>query len=250
MQICISFTVALTGNAKCNTRENAIPFMDKQSLMINYWMRYTIHSMESTNKKIFILCLALLCCSFDCSALWFHAILVLVSERDVSPAQVTMMYSRNPWVKSSCIKLPDYNCKLSHWGRVTHICVIKLTIIGSDNGLSPGRRQAVIWTNDGILLIGPLGTNFSEILLEIYKFSIKKMHLKMSSGNWQPFCFGLNVLNRLWFVWNVLLRLQGNGYIPTKLLILVGTVTLGLLAKCIVLNGMVLQFPAFNWNLT
>ena len=53
---------------------------------------------------------------------------------------------------------------LTHWGRVTHICVSKLTIIDSDNGLSPGRRQAIIWTNAGILLIGPLGTNFSEIL--------------------------------------------------------------------------------------
>ena len=52
---------------------------------------------------------------------------------------------------------------LTHWGLVTHICVGKLTIIGSDYGLSPGRRQAIIWTNDGILLIGPLGTNFSEI---------------------------------------------------------------------------------------
>ena len=47
---------------------------------------------------------------------------------------------------------------LTHWGRVTHICVGKLTIIGSDNGLSPGRRQAIIWTYAGILLIGPLGT--------------------------------------------------------------------------------------------
>ena len=46
---------------------------------------------------------------------------------------------------------------LTHWGRVTHICVGKLTIIGSDNGLSPCRRQAVIWTNAGILLIRPLG---------------------------------------------------------------------------------------------
>ena len=39
---------------------------------------------------------------------------------------------------------------------MTHICVGKLTIIGSDNGLSPGRRQAIIWTNDGILLIRTL----------------------------------------------------------------------------------------------
>ena len=50
-----------------------------------------------------------------------------------------------------------YQHKLTHWRRVTHICVSELTIIGSDNGLSPGRRQAIIWTNDGILLIGSLG---------------------------------------------------------------------------------------------
>ena len=72
----------------------------------------------------------------------------------------------------------------------------KLTIIDSDNGLSPGRRQAVIWTNAGILLIGHLGTNFSEILIETYTFLLKKIHLKMSSGKWRPFCFGLNVLNQ------------------------------------------------------
>ena len=70
----------------------------------------------------------------------------------------------------------------------------KLTIIGSDNGLSPGRRQAIIWTNAGILLIGPIRMNFSEILSEIHSFSFKKMHLKMSSAKWRPFCFGLSVL--------------------------------------------------------
>ena len=70
---------------------------------------------------------------------------------------------------------------LTHWGHVTHICVGKLTIIGSDNGLSPERRQAIIWTNVGILLIGPLGTNFIEILIEIQAFSLRKVRLKMSS---------------------------------------------------------------------
>ena len=83
---------------------------------------------------------------------------------------------------------------LTHWGRVTHICVTKLTNIGSNNGLSPGRRQAIIWTNAGILLIWPLGTNVNEILIEINTFSLKKMHLKMSSGKWRPSCPGLNVL--------------------------------------------------------
>ena len=74
---------------------------------------------------------------------------------------------------------------LTHWGRVTHICVGNLTIIGSENGLSPGRRQAIIWTN------------FREILTEIITFSFKKMYLKMSSANCHPFRLGLNVLRGL-----------------------------------------------------
>ena len=83
---------------------------------------------------------------------------------------------------------------LTHWGRVMHICVSKLTIIGSDNGLSPERCQAIIWINAGVLLIGPLETNFSEILIAIFTFSFKKMHFKLLSGKCWPFCLGLNVL--------------------------------------------------------
>ena len=90
--------------------------------------------------------------------------------------------------------LTDDGIQISHWGRVTHICVSKLTIIGSDNGLSPGRRQAVIWTNAGVLLIWPIGTNFSESLIGIQTCSLKKMHLNMSSAKWRPFCLGLNVI--------------------------------------------------------
>ena len=82
----------------------------------------------------------------------------------------------------------------THWGQVTHICVMTLIIIGSDNGLSPGRRQAIIWTHAGILSMWTLGTNFSETFIKIHSFSFKKMHLKMSSAKWQPSCPGLNVL--------------------------------------------------------
>ena len=77
---------------------------------------------------------------------------------------------------------------------MTHICVSELTIIDSDNGLSPDRCQSIIWTNAGILSIGPLRTNFSEILIETLTFSIKKMRSKVSSGKRRPFCLGLNVL--------------------------------------------------------
>ena len=87
---------------------------------------------------------------------------------------------------------------LTHWGRVTHICVSKLTIIGSDNGLLPGRRQAMIWTNAGILLIGPIGTNSSEILIAIHisLYSFMKMHLKLLSAKWRLFCLCLNELKK------------------------------------------------------
>ena len=83
---------------------------------------------------------------------------------------------------------------LTHWGRVTHICGSKPNIIGSNNGLSSGHRQAIIWTKAGILLIWPLGTNFSEILLGIHTFSFRKMPLKRFSAKRQPCCLGLNVL--------------------------------------------------------
>ena len=69
---------------------------------------------------------------------------------------------------------------------MTHICIRKL----GHHWL----RQAIIWTNAGILLIGPLGTNFSEILIKIHKFPFKKMHLKTSSAKCWSFCLGLNVL--------------------------------------------------------
>ena len=59
-----------------------------------------------------------------------------------------------------------------------YIYVSKLSIIGSDIGLSLGRRQAIIWTNSGILSIGPLGTNFTEMLTKFHAFSFKQMHLK------------------------------------------------------------------------
>ena len=70
---------------------------------------------------------------------------------------------------------------LTYWRRVTHICVGNLTNIDSDNGLSPDRRQAIIWTNAGLLLIGPLGTNFNEILIEILTFSFKSVVCKTAA---------------------------------------------------------------------
>ena len=91
---------------------------------------------------------------------------------------------------------------LTHWGRATHICVSKLTIIGSDNGLSPGRCQAIIRTNAEILLIRPIGTNFSEILIELLLFSFKKKYLKVSSAKRWPQC--VKVRSKLPMCYNIL----------------------------------------------
>ena len=82
---------------------------------------------------------------------------------------------------------------LTHWGRAAHICVSKITNIGSDNGLSPRRHQAIILTNAGMLLIRPFWTKFSKIVIEIQTISFKTMHLKMSL-KWRPFCPDLNVI--------------------------------------------------------
>ena len=102
-----------------------------------------------------------------------------ICSRDVPfKIDVTITW-KHEWAISTF--MTQYNCARSHrpfcltyWGRVTHICVSNLTIIGSDNGLSPGRRQAIIWTNAGILLIRNLVTNLSEILSKIHTFSIQE----------------------------------------------------------------------------
>ena len=105
------------------------------------------------------------------------------------------------WKKYSVVKLKGLI--LYSWRPSEHICVSKLTIIGSDNSLvawSPGRRQAIIWTNTGMLLIGPWGTNFINHNRNLYIF-IQENAFEMSSGKWWPFCLGLNVIiciDRYW----------------------------------------------------
>ena len=114
--------------------------------------------------------------------------IILTKGQCAGPLVIFLLARTNHWTKNGVVGW------LTHWGRVTHICVSNLTIVGSDNGLLPDRRQAIIWTNAGILSIGPLGINFNENLIGIQTFLFYKMHLKMSSAKWRPFCLGLNVL--------------------------------------------------------
>ena len=155
------------------------------------------------------------CCLMAPSHYLNHCWLI-ISEVSVIHIRATSREMPQPSVTKICLKItylkfhsnfPGANeliCNVSsditlltHWGRVTHIYVSRLTITGSGNSLSPGRRQAIIWTNAGIWFIGLLGTNSSEILIKILTFSFQKIRLKVSSGKWQPFCLGLNVLRLL-----------------------------------------------------
>ena len=90
---------------------------------------------------------------------------------------------------------------LAHWGQVTPICVGKLAIIGSDNGLSPGRRQAIIWTNAGIFLIGPLWTQFGEILIGIQTISFKNVVCKMTVISYLPQCVNWSAVHGIVSYW-------------------------------------------------
>ena len=115
----------------------------------------------------------------------------------LSHASCSHLYVRDNWhLRSHRYRISE---SLSCWHclnsiQVIYICIGKLTIIGSDNGLLPGWRQAIIWTNAKILLIWPLVSWFSEILTQTLAFSFKKMRLKVLSVKWQPCCLDLNVL--------------------------------------------------------
>ena len=130
--------------------------------------------------------------------------LIIIHLLYIKPAWLSPhMIFIDPWLMMNSICTYTLHCGhsydfcvvwLTHWGWVTHICVSKLTIIDPDNGLSPGWRHSIISTNDGILLVGLLETNFSKIWIVSFSFPFKKMHLKISSGKWRPFCLSLNVL--------------------------------------------------------
>ena len=125
------------------------------------------------------------------------------------------------WGQQVIWPVRPYQAQLTHWGRVTHSCISKLNIISSDNGLSPGRRQAIILTNAGILLIGPLGTNFSEILIGIQTFSFKQNAFenvvwKKAAILSQPQCVNSLKSDAAYIPWRIGLTGSCNGLLPVR----------------------------------
>ena len=85
----------------------------------------------------------------------FNVGLVQISHIQILPVMIYVLHDKKQITCQAKFTLFVSWISLTHWGRLKHICVGNLTIIGSDNGLSPGWRQAITWTNVGILLITP-----------------------------------------------------------------------------------------------
>ena len=122
---------------------------------------------------------------------WGSRLFVATTPRQLRIDKLLMGSVRFVWQICFMTSISLHACILTRWGRVTYICGSTLTIIDADNC----RRQDIIWTNVGILLIWPLGTNFSGILIGIHIFSFQKVYLKMSSEKWRPFWLCLNVMS-------------------------------------------------------
>ena len=116
-----------------------------------------------------------------------------VPDNYSSPAPIIVSVDRNivgRWTSDISYELIEAKWRI--------YASLNWVIIGSDNGLSPVRCQAIIWTNAGILLIGPLGTSCCELLIGIQTFSFKKLNLKTSSAKWRLFCLGLSEWRNYW----------------------------------------------------
>ena len=103
------------------------------------------------------------------SVIWLWYMLALFINRvkqnrclkseNPQPMVVTILppcSGKQMWMWCSVVSSPAWwlitpSLCLTHWGRVTDTCVSKSTIIGSDNGSSLGRRQAIVWANAAIL---------------------------------------------------------------------------------------------------
>ena len=83
---------------------------------------------------------------------------------------------------------------------MTHIYLGNMIINFSDNGLSPSRRQAIIWTSAGILLFEHLETNFRGIDF-IRENAFGNVAWKMATILFRPQCVkGMIKLSYNYFV--------------------------------------------------
>ena len=87
----------------------------------------------------------------------------------------SLLPSTNPIMQHYLNSSPPSAVYMHQWFRSLLVQTMACHLFGANAGLMP---------------IEPLGTNFSEIWIEIQNFSFMKMHLEILSGKWQPFCPG------------------------------------------------------------
>ena len=123
-------------------------YLDQCWLIVNWTLRNKLHrnSNKSTQLSFMKMSLKMLFAKWCPRGRWVNLRWVLVYDLSVSkiklnPINWSINQSINLSIHPSILNLFKL---LTHWGQVTHTCVGNLTIIGSDNGLSPGRRQAII----------------------------------------------------------------------------------------------------------
>ena len=121
------------------------------------------------------------------------------SPSSLSPSLLAALNAFAQFIDTDSPGMP-YGNQLSYryWGRMTHICVSKLTTIGSDNGLSHGRCKAIIWTKAGNIVEWGPGNEIQWTFNRNLNISFKIKQFKMASGKWRSFFFGLNVLRQLY----------------------------------------------------
>ena len=127
-------------------------------------------------------------------------LLVLLIRNYLNDEMASGLNSKNIFLSNIAfyfVKSIYFSLELTHWDRVTHICVSKITIIGSYNGLSPGRHQAIIWTSVGILLIGPSKTKLHP---NLYIFIQENGVWKMVAILSRPQCVNCNLALSHWFI--------------------------------------------------
>ena len=83
-----------------------------------------------------------------------------------------------------------------HWGRGTHTCICVSKI---DHHWFKwwfvARSSPTHYRNQWLFSIIPYGTYFNEIVLDIQRFSLTKMHLKTASSKWWQFGLAFTVLS-------------------------------------------------------
>ena len=112
--------------------------------------------------------------------------IIYESPKDITC--ISMNIGRRSQLRSMDGKLALVVC-LTHSGFVTHLSINDLHWFRQWLGTW---HQAITWTSYD------LWTNFCEIWTKIQNLSIKKIHLKISSAKWRPFCSCLSVSTITW----------------------------------------------------